>query len=84
MSKAIVGVDILGEISWHVAGVASDYTTLCGIDACDPEIGHNGVVDTPKGQKVTCQQCYHMWERLQRMNLREASFDPEAKLFYSE
>ena len=73
MSKA-VGVLICGETTWHAAGVVSDYDTLCGIDANDPGLGFDGLVEAHKGQKITCAECKTVWLRMQALRLRSSDF----------
>ena len=74
MSKAI-GVIVDGNVEWHAHhhGVG-DYNTLCGIDADDPNIGHEGTVEAKRGQKITCQTCREIWRGTVALNLRESSF----------
>ena len=60
---------------WHAPGVfGPDYDTLCGIDANDPTIGHEGLVTAKRGQKITCMNCKMIWQGVVAMNLRKASF----------
>jgi len=72
MSKA-VGILIDGTVEWHAPGGVSDYATLCGLDANDSTVGHEGIVDTPRGQKITCPQCYGIWAGAKA--LRATDFD---------
>lgn len=75
MSKA-VGVLIDGVATWHAPGVSGpDYDTLCGIDANDPAVGHEGLIPAKRGQKITCGECRRVWERVVALNLRKASFE---------
>ena len=73
MSKA-VGVVIDGEASWHAPGVFDDYATLCGIDANDPAIGHQGTVEPKRGQKVECRTCKTIWANTMALKLRSPDF----------
>lgn len=75
MSKA-VGVVIDGETEWHApsSGV-SDYDTLCNLDSRDPAIGHEGVVEPKRGQKITCAICKTIWRNVIDMKLRNSDFD---------
>ena len=77
MMSKVIGLNIGNEIEWHaVNGVAgADYTTLCGIDADDPGIGHYGTVDPPPGQKIECRTCYNIWKGVVEMRFRESHFD---------
>lgn len=76
----VVGVDIDGVVEWHAIGAGgNDYNTLCGIDADDPSIGHNGVVKAKRGQKINCAQCYGIWIGVKNMSFRESDFDPRSK-----
>ncbi len=74
MSKAI-GVDISGVVEWHVKGNTLDYNTLCGLDANDPAIGHNGTVEPKRGQKITCEECKNMFNLFRDLKLRISDFD---------
>lgn len=75
MSKA-VGVLIDGEETWHAPSVAGpDYDTLCGIDANDSEVGTFGTIEPKRGQKITCVQCYGIWQGVTAMRLRESNFE---------
>lgn len=80
----VVGVDIAGEVEFHLSGIHSDYTTLCGLDACDSELGHNGIVQVKVGQKITCSHCYAAWSRVMKMKAKESDFSDEAKRGVSE
>lgn len=74
MSKA-VGVLVDGVVEWHAPRVAGpDYDTLCGIDAHDPEVGHQGLVPTKRGQKINCPECKRVWEGVLALRLRKSSF----------
>ena len=75
MSKA-VGVLIDGEETWHAPSVAGpDYDTLCGIDANDSEVGTFGTIEPKRGHKITCVQCYGIWQGVTAMRLRESNFE---------
>lgn len=75
MSKA-VGILINGEVEWHAPGHgATDYNSLCGLDADDPKIGHGGLVSANRGQKITCMTCKVIWESVLEMRLRKTDFD---------
>lgn len=76
MSKAI-GVMEQGEVVWHAPGVVQDYCTLCGTDSDDPELGHEGLVQPKRGQKITCEQCKDIWQRTIDLKLRATDFDVE-------
>lgn len=84
MKHGVIGVDIEGNVEFHLGGVHSDYNTLCGIDACDSQLGHNGVVSAKPGQKITCPHCYATWKRVTAMKVRETSFSEESKYGFSE
>ena len=74
MSK-IIGVDIDGSIEWHAASIgATDYDTMCGIDAFDPDLGHQGTVSAVRGTKITCQQCKTMFYGFRALGLRQSDF----------
>jgi hypothetical protein len=74
-SGKVVGVLIEGESTWHAPHAGpGDYNTLCGIDADDPSIGHQGVIETPPGQKITCAQCKLIWEGVRALRLTSRHF----------
>lgn len=73
MSKA-VGVVIDGEVSWHAVGVFDDYAALCGIDAHDPAIGHQGTLAAKRGQKIECRTCRMIWANTLALKLRGSDF----------
>lgn len=74
MSKA-VGVLIDGEVTWHAPHAGgNDYDTLCLIDANDPSIGHEGMVEPRRGQKITCMECKTIWKGVVALRLRESDF----------
>ena len=77
MSK-VVGVLIEGKPTFHASptGVA-DYDTLCCLDANDDVIGHGGLVDAPRGQKITCTTCHSIWKETIALRLRESDFRVE-------
>lgn len=53
-----IGVITHEDTLFHIQGnPVTDHDTLCGIDAYDEEIGHLGIIEAPKGQKVDCWQC---------------------------
>ena len=71
-----VGVMIDGVVEWHAPPAGKmDYATLCGIDPDDPKIGHEGYVDAPGGQKITCRQCNAIWRDVIALKLRGSDFD---------
>lgn len=73
----IVAVKIEGEIQVHSRGAIGDYDTLCGIDADDPAIGHQGIAELPKEAKITCGACYQIF--CAAWKLRETDFTAECK-----
>lgn len=73
MSKA-VGVLIDGVVGWHARGVFDDYDTLCGIDSNDPSIGHQGLVEPNRGQKIECMTCKNIWTKTISLKLRGPDF----------
>lgn len=74
--KNIIGVIVDGETEWHARGVGpSDYDTLCGTDANDPTLGHQGTLQPRRGQKITCWQCHTIWRGVRELNLRQSSFN---------
>lgn len=75
----LVGVMIDGELTVHAPGVSSDYDTLCGIDADDPKIGHEGRVPVHPTKFITCQMCYVVWKRTLELGLREKDFLPKLR-----
>lgn len=75
MTTKAVGIMQDGEVVWHAIGVYHDYDSLCGIDANDPKIGHEGSVPAKRGQKITCAQCHTIWRNIIALRLREGSFD---------
>lgn len=78
MTRKVIGVDINGEIEWHIVGVMHDYDTACGLDANDPTLGHQGVVEAKRSQKITCEQCRDLWLRLRELRLRQSDFNKDA------
>lgn len=74
MSKAI-GVIESGEVIWHAKGVVQDYDTLCGTDSNDPDLGHGGLVQPKRGQKITCVQCKSIWQATISLKLGTTDFD---------
>lgn len=75
MSK-IIGVDIDGRIEWHAAGIGSaGYDTMCGVDAFDPNIGHQGTVPAVRGVKINCLQCKSMFDGFRSLGLRKSDFE---------
>jgi len=77
--KKVVGTNIDGRVEWHARPISSnDYHTMCGVDAYDPDIGHHGTVEPPKGQKITCLQCRAMWEGFRALGLRDSDFARES------
>lgn len=75
MSRRIVGAMVGGEPEFHAPGIIGDSNTLCGLDINDPGIGHDGEIKVPRGQKITCCECYRIWRDTVALNLRKASFD---------
>lgn len=76
MTREVVGVLIDGEQTWHAGPVGvSDYDTLCGIDANDSKVGHQGLIATPDGQKITCAMCHTVWRQTISLRLRETDFE---------
>lgn len=71
----IIGVDQEGEVIWHARGVMNDYDTLCGIDANDPAIDHNGTVEAKRGQKITCDLCRSIWVETLALKLSKSNFE---------
>ena len=71
----IIGVDIDGQVEWHAASIgATDYHTMCGLDAIDPEIGHQGTVPAVRGAKINCLQCKAMFDGFRALGLRSSDF----------
>ena len=79
MSK-IVGVNGEDGVVWHAAGVATDYDTLCGIDASDPAIGHFGTLPSSRRDKINCAACKAIFEGFRRLGLRATDFAKEGDL----
>lgn len=74
MSK-IIGVEIDGRVEWHAASIgATDYDTMCSVDAFDPDIGHQGTVPAVRGTKITCLQCKSMFNGFRALGLRQSDF----------
>lgn len=74
MSK-VIGVNVDGVAEWHIPGVGvSDYDTLCCLDANDPSVGHAGLVQPTKGQKITCEFCKMIWEGVIDLKLKKSDF----------
>ena len=75
MASKVIGVSIDGRVEWHGASVGpTDYHTMCGIDAEDPQIGHFGTVAAKRGQKINCFQCKAIWLGVRALRLRETDF----------
>lgn len=74
MSKKAIGIIEDDDTTWHARGVVGDYDTMCGIDGDDPAIGHNGVVEAKRGQKISCVECKTIWRNTMAMKLRESDF----------
>lgn len=68
-----VAVQMDGEVTIHIPGASSDYHTLCGIDAYDDSVGHEGTVPVPRGAKIDCPQCFAIW--LETRNIRKTDFN---------
>ena len=69
-----------GAIEWHIVGLAStDYSTACGIDGNDPVVNQFGLVDAPRGARVTCRECFLLWTGFRALPLRASSFAEVAK-----
>lgn len=68
-------------IEWHITNVTgNDYATACALDADDPfGAGTYGVVAPPAGTKITCAQCFALWQGFRSLRLREVNFSPEAQ-----
>ena len=74
--SAIVGVLTDNEMMFHLpASGVSNYDSLCGIDADDPAIGHNGFVNVPKGQKVNCASCKGIYLLIRDLKVRVTDFE---------
>lgn len=77
-SGRIVALKIDGEIQIHAAGDGfGDYDSLCGIDADDPKVGHEGYAELPKKAKIDCAACYSHF--LSAKTLRKSDFSEEVK-----
>lgn len=80
MSNHIVGVKTDDGIEWHVTHVSGpDYDTLCSVDASDAGGGTYGTVVAAHGQKVTCVQCYRLWNGIRALGLRSYNFSDAAR-----
>jgi len=72
----IIGILLDGEPTFHIPNCSgSDYHSLCGIDADDPDIGHGGIIDIPKGQRINCPVCRMEWENLMKLKLKMSDFE---------
>lgn len=77
MSK-IVGVMIGGKPTWHAAPAGSgNFDTLCRIDADDPTLGHEGLIEAKRGQKINCDDCRAIWSKVVSLRLRSSSFQEQ-------
>lgn len=60
---------------WHIIGGANtDHATLCGLEACDREIGTYGLVPAKRGTKITCSQCWNEYQHVKRMRFKPDDF----------
>lgn len=67
-----------GELTIHIApgDAPGDYSTLCGVDANDPSVGHEPA-DVPRGAKITCKACFGIWKAARLVRVRD--FDPKVE-----
>lgn len=52
----LVAIEIDGAVEVHATAAMGDYTSLCGIDQDDPDIGHRPAA-LPRRALITCAQC---------------------------
>jgi len=53
-----VAVKVEGAVSVHAVGHDGNYDTLCGIDANDSGVGHEGIVPLPwVHSRIGCEAC---------------------------
>ena len=62
MSKFIGIIEDNGNVMIHAQYPNGNYDTLCGIDANDSELGHNGVAEVSNNSKIDCHQCIQILE----------------------
>jgi hypothetical protein len=56
--RRVVAIKIDGVVSVHAVGDNGNYDTLCGIDANDSSVGHEGVVRLPWVRaRIGCEAC---------------------------
>ena len=55
-----VAVKIDGVLNIHIPH-KRNYYTLCGLDGSDEYVGQS-VANVPRGAKVDCNDCLHIWE----------------------
>jgi hypothetical protein len=76
----LVGVMLDGVRTIHAPSHGYGvYDTLCGIDADDPTIGHEGQFDPHPNEFITCAACYSIWRGVIAMGLREKDFRPRIR-----
>lgn len=78
----VIGVRHGDGLVWHAPslGAGPDYDTACSCDANDPNgADTHGTVKAPRGQKITCPQCYQLWRSVLALGLKESHFAHEAK-----
>ena len=74
MSKAI-GVFDYDDLIWHMKGLGpTDYVTACGMDGDDPMVGQFPGPNPKRGQKITCQQCRHIFYRFEELGMKASDF----------
>jgi len=72
----VIGVSIDGVTEWHAVNIGpTDHNTLCGIDADDPTIGHNGTVLPPHGTKINCTLCKTIYLRFIQAGFKKTDFE---------
>jgi len=71
MSK-YVAVKIDDEIQIHLPHTTGNYYTLCGLDGADEAASVNqSTVNVPKGAKVNCVECLHIWELCKQFSAKD-------------
>ena len=73
-----VAVKTAGVIKVHLPDIDGNYYTLCGEDGDDPSAKVDSVaVPTPKGAKIDCVYCRHIWELCKTFTAKD--FAPNKK-----
>lgn len=70
MGSPRIGVIIDGKLTVHADSENGNYDTLCGIDANDNAIGHQGFADAGR-RRIGCSDCKAIWRRARQYRARD-------------